>query len=135
MQLIVVNARTGSDFETAFATFSQQHVIAFLVAPGTFYLRRMEQLAELTARYALPAIYPYREYARAGGLMSYGASLADSYRQAGNYAGRILKGEKAADLPVLQPTRFELVINLRAVKALGIEVPVSLLLIADEQIE
>ena len=100
LQLVVVNARTDSDLETAFATFSQQRVGAVLVGNSTFYNRRTEQLAALAARHALPAIFPYREFALAGGLMSYGSSLGYSYHQVGIYTGRILKGEKPADLPV-----------------------------------
>jgi putative tryptophan/tyrosine transport system substrate-binding protein len=106
LQLVVVNARTDSDLEPAFATFSQQRVGAVLVVTSTFYTRRMEQLATLAARHALPAIFPYREFALAGGLMSYGSSLDYAYHQAGIYTGRILKGEKPTDLPVMQPTKF-----------------------------
>jgi putative ABC transport system substrate-binding protein len=135
LQLVVLNARTDSDLETAFATFSQKRVSAFLVAPGTFYLRRMEQLAELTARHRLPAMFPYREFVLAGGLMSYGASLGYSYRQAGIYTGRILRGEKPADLPVEQATKLELVINLKTAKALGLSIPETLLATADEVIQ
>jgi putative ABC transport system substrate-binding protein len=135
LQVIVVNARTDSDLEMAFATFSQQHVGAVLVTPGTFYLRHTEQLAELTASHALPAMFPYREYASAGGLMSYGSSLDYQYHQAGIYAGRILKGEKPADLPVEQASKLELVINLKTAKALGLTIPETLLATADEVIQ
>jgi putative ABC transport system substrate-binding protein len=135
LQVIVVNARTDSDLEMAFATFSQQHVGAVLVTPGTFYLRRMEQIAELTARHALPAMFPYREYALAGGLMSYGSSLGYGFRQAGLYTGRILKGEKPADLPVEQAAKIELTLNLKTAKALGLTIPETLLATADEVIQ
>src|SRR6516165_10220530 len=108
LQLVPVKARTDSDLETAFATFSQQHVGAVLVINGNaFFAPRMEQLAALAARHALPAIFPYREFALAGGLMSYGSSLGYEYRQAGIYTGRILKGEKPADLPVEQATKLD----------------------------
>jgi putative ABC transport system substrate-binding protein len=135
LQLIVVNARTDSDLETAFSTFSQQHVGAVLVSDSNLYARRMEQLAALAARYALPAIFPYREYVLAGGLMSYGSSIGYSYHQAGNYAGRILKGEKPADLPVQQITKIDLVINMKTAKALGLTVPLTLQVAADQVIE
>ena len=135
LQLAVVNARTDSDLETAFARFSQQHVGAILVTNSTLYNRRTEQLATLAARHALPAIFPYREYVLSGGLMSYGSSLGYTYHQSGIYTGRILKGEKPADLPVEQAAKIELTLNLKTAKALGIEFPTGLLVRAHEVIE
>jgi putative ABC transport system substrate-binding protein len=135
LQLVVVNARTDSDLETAFTVFSQQRVGAVLIGNSTLYNRRMEQIAALAARHALPAIFPFREYALAGGLMSYGSSLGYVNHQAGIYTGRILKGEKPGDLPVEQAVRIELTLNLKTAKALGIEFPTGLLVRADEVIE
>src|SRR6516165_6913871 len=122
LQLIAVYARTDSDLEPAFTIFSQQRVGAVLFGPSNFYTRHTEQLAALAAGHALPAIYQFREFALAGGLMSYGTSLGYAYRQVGIYTGRILKGEKPADLPVQQVTKIELVINLKTAKALGLKV-------------
>jgi putative ABC transport system substrate-binding protein len=135
LQPLVVNARTDSDLETAFATFSQQAVGAVMVGNGNFFNGRTEQLAALAARYKLPTIYTFREFAIAGGLMSYGSSLSYMFHQAGIYAGRILNGEKPANLPVQQITKIELTLNLKTAKALGITFPTSLLGRADEVIE
>jgi putative ABC transport system substrate-binding protein len=133
--LLILKADGEHDFDAVFTNLAQQRVDALVVHTEPFFLSRRDHLVELAARYSIPTIYGLREFAAAGGLISYGTKLSDSYRQVGIYTGKILKGEKPADLPVVQPTKFEFVINLKAAKALGLTVPTSLLVRADEVIE
>jgi putative ABC transport system substrate-binding protein len=135
LQLHVLHARADRDFDTVFAALLQLRAGGLVIGPDGFLLSRREQLAALTARHAVPTIFQYREFAAAGGLMSYGSSIADADRQVGLYTGRILKGERPADLPVQQSTKVELIINLKTAKALGVTVPLPLLGRADEVIE
>ena len=135
LQLVVLNVTTPSAIDTAFETIAHDRIGALVIAGAAFLTNRREQILALATRHAVPAVYVNREAAGAGGLMSYGNSLADAYRRAGLYTARILKGEKPTDLPVDQATRFELIINLTTAKALGLEIPPKLLALADEVIE
>jgi putative ABC transport system substrate-binding protein len=135
LQTDVGNVRRENELEAAFESLRRQGADALILLPDPKFQSRRNHIIALAARHALPAIYFGREFVTAGGLLSYSASLADAYRVAGGYASRILKGEKPAELPVVQPTKFEFVINLRTARALGVEVPPALLARADEAIE
>jgi putative ABC transport system substrate-binding protein len=134
-KLLVLEASTSDDIDAQFARLDQEPADAMLVASSPIFLIRAGQIAALAARHRIPAIYARREFAEAGDLMSYGYSFAELYREMGRYAGRILNGDKPADLPVIQPTKFELVINLKAAKAINFELPLLVRALADEVIE
>jgi len=134
-QILILNAAGGGEIEIAFTTIAKERVAGLLVASDPLFFDRRDQLVGLAARQAVPAIYYLRAFCQAGGLLSYGNNLADMYRQVGMYTGRILNAERPADLPVIQSTKFELVINLKTAKALSLEIPPTLLAIADEAIE
>ncbi len=135
LELYVLNASAERDFEAVFAKLRELKASALIIGQDVYFNAESARLAALTLHHAIPAIYPLPEFAAAGGLFSYGASLSDAWRQAGTYVGRMLKGEKPAELPVVQPTKFELTINLKTARALGVTVPASLLASADEVIE
>jgi putative ABC transport system substrate-binding protein len=135
LQIQILNASTSGEIEAAFATLGHDRADALFVAPDGFFTSRRVQFATLTTRYGIPAAYTNREVVEAGGLMSYGTNILDMYRQVGVYSARLLKGANPADLPVVQSTKFEFVINLQTARALGLEVPNSMQLLADEMID
>jgi putative ABC transport system substrate-binding protein len=134
-QLHILQASTERELDVAFATLTQLRAAGVVIANDSFFSVRLEQLASLASRHALPTVFQFREFALAGGLMAYGAGFAEAFRQVGVYTGRILKGEKPADLPTQQAAKAELIINLKAAKALGLTMPTALLVRADEVIE
>ena len=134
-QLEILTASTAGEIDSAFASIAQKRVDSLLILPDNLFPTHRVQLVIQAARHGVPAIYYDRAHAEAGGLMSYGANITDAYRQAGVYVGRVLKGEKPTNMPVLQPTKFELVINMQTARAFGITVPPTLLAVADELIE
>jgi putative ABC transport system substrate-binding protein len=135
LKTVVMEVNSDRDIDDAFARFVEQHVDGLVISSAVFLNRRQDRLAVLATRHAIPAIFTGRDFPANGGLMSYGADATEAYRQAGIYVGRILKGEKPADLPVMQPTKFELVINLKTAKTLGLTVSNQMQLLADEVIE
>jgi putative ABC transport system substrate-binding protein len=134
-KVVILHASSEREIDIAFASLVQQQAGGILIYPDGFFTGRRDQLVELAARHKIPAIYPWRDYALAGGLMSYGTSIREAFRWAGTYVGKVLKGAKPADLPVIQPSKFEVVINMKTARALNLSVPTSLLLRADEVIE
>jgi putative ABC transport system substrate-binding protein len=135
LETTVLDASSESEIDAAFAVLTRHKVGVLIINPDPLLLGQRDQIVQLAARHNIPTIYFYREFVDAGGLMSYGSNIHNSYRQVGIYVGRILKGEKVGDLPVVQPTRFDLVINLRTARALDLEIPTILLILADEVIE
>ena len=135
LRLIIFSVSGEHDFDHAFAAMAKQRADALVVGAGPFFTSRSAQIVALAMHHRLPAIYPNADWARTGGLMTWGVSLTDQYRLAGTYVGKILKGAKPADLPVLQPTKYELVINMKAAKSLGLEIPANLIALTDELIE
>jgi putative ABC transport system substrate-binding protein len=135
LPLHIVNASSERDLDAVFVTLVQLRASALVITADGLFADHLDQIATLARRYSVPTMFQFRQFAAAGGLMSYGPVFGEAYRQAGILAGRILKGEKPADLPVMQPTKFELVINMKTAKALGIEVPISMQMLADEVIE
>ena len=135
VRLHILRASTDEEIDLAFASITQLHIPAFTVSSDPFLLYRRDKVVALAALHAVPGMYFFRDYPLSGGLMSYGTDLADVYQQIGIYAGRVLKGDKPVDLPIMQPTKFELLINLKTAKTLGIEIPATLLARADEVIE
>ena len=135
LQLILQQARTASDIDNAFATLKREQAAALVVGTGALLTNRRKQIIELAARDQLPAIYPFREFSADGGLISYGSNVPDTFRQGGVYAGRILHGDKPANLPVILSTKFELVLNLKTAKAMGLDIPLVIRARADDVIE